>query len=249
MAEMTAVLIDDEATSREVLTSFISKYCPDVDLLGEAENIDKGEQLIRKKNPDIVFLDIEMPFGTGFDLLERFDDAEFDTVFITAYSEYAVQAFDTAASHYLLKPLNIDKLVECVESISAARNDARSLNHAKILADNLRLANSQEQRIVMPLIDGFEVVQVKDIVRCCANDNFTDIHLADGTHRMICRNLKFYESILASLGFERVHKSHMVNVNHVKRYKKGKTGTLIMSDASEVPVSANRKSDLLKNFS
>lgn len=249
MDKTTCVLIDDEANSREVLSNFISKYCEDLAIVGEAANIDTGETLIRKVNPDVVFLDIEMPFGTGFDLLNKFEDPNFDTIFVTAYSEYAIQAFDTAASHYLLKPVNIDQLVGCVEKITSSRKEQKSLNHAKILADNLKLANSQEQRVVMPLIDGFEVVQVKEIVRCEANDNFTDFHLIDGSRRMICRNLKFYESILESLGFERVHKSHLINISHVKRYKKGKSGTLIMSDAAEVPVATNRKAGFLKNFS
>ncbi|MEO1051661.1 MAG: LytTR family DNA-binding domain-containing protein [Bacteroidota bacterium] len=246
--QISAVIVDDEQASRDTLSSYLTKYCPDVEVLAISDSVKSGVEAIRANTPDLVFLDVEMPYGNAFDLLEQVDDLSFETIFVTAFSNYAIKALNVSASYYILKPIDIDDLVAAVEKVKAVKAQENSSLHTKVLIENIQTLNKQHQKVVLPLIDGFEVVPVKDVIRCKANDNFTEFFLLDGRKLMICRTLKFYEDILTEYGFMRVHKSHMVNLQQVKRYKRGKGGQLIMSDESEVEVSPNRKKDLLDQF-
>jgi two-component system LytT family response regulator len=248
MEVLKAVLVEDEAISRETLKGYILKYCQGVEIVGEGASVQEGLDVIKKTNPDIVFLDVEMPFGTGFDLLEQLDDIRFETVFVTAYSNYAMKALNYSASYYILKPVDIDELVKAVDKIREERKSKDYSLHTKILVENLHTAQGQKKKIVLPILDGFEVVEVKDVIRCQANDNFTDFIMTDGTKKLICRTLKFYDEILSELGFLRVHRSHLINMEYVKGYKKGKGGQVLMSDGSMVDVSPNRKDDFLAHF-
>ncbi len=248
MEPLKAILVDDERDSREVLAAYLGKYCPEVSLKGMGASVAEGLELIKAIQPDVVFLDVEMPFGNGFDLLEQVDAVDFETVFVTAFSHYAVKALNLSAAFYILKPIEIDELVQAVQKIVAQRQSAAPTQLTRVLIENLQAANHQGQKVVLPLLDGFEVVAVPDVVRIEANDNFSDFYLTDGTHRMICRTLKHYEETLATCGFLRVHKSHIVNLQHVKRYKKGKGGQLHMVDGAVVEVSPARKKDLLNHF-
>ena len=248
MKKISAILIEDEEASRITLRNYLGKYCPSVDLLGEAENIEEGYKLIQKTNPHLVFLDVEMPYGNAFDLLEKFDSLNFEVVFVTAFSKYALEALNLSASNYLLKPVNIDQLVEAVEKVQLHIADSRSIKTSNILLENLAIENKQLKKMVLPMIDGFEVVTLKDIVWCDANDNYTDLHLADGSKRTVCRTLKFYENVLSDYDFIRVHKSHIVNLNYVKQYKKGKGGDVILTSGHSVRVSPTRKNAFLERF-
>lgn len=247
--KLKAVIIDDEEASRVTLRNYLTKYCEEVDILGEADGVKTGIELIENAQPDLVFLDVEMPYGNGFDLLEQIPEINFETIFVTAFSHYAVKAFNFSAAHYILKPIDIDELVDAVERVRELKKENSGYSHTSVLLENLKLEGKQLQKVVLPMIDGFEVVKVKDIIRCKANDNFTDFFLADGSTRMICRTLKFYENVLTEFDFVRVHKSHMINLNYVKKYLKGKGGQVEMSDGSVVDVSASKKQNLLDKFS
>jgi two-component system, LytTR family, response regulator len=203
---------------------------------------------MQAKSPQLVFLDVEMPYGNAFDLLEKFEVPNFETIFVTAFSEYALEALNLSASRYLLKPVNIDQLIEAVEAVGEQIENKQSIQTSSILLENLSIENKQLKKMVLPMLDGFEVVVLKDIVRCQANDNLTNIHLADGTKRTVCRTLRFYEGVLTEYDFVRIHKSHIININCVKQYKKGKGGEVILSDGSELPVSPTRKEAFLKQF-
>lgn len=245
---LKAIIIEDELASRETLRNYLTKYCTDVTILAEAGNVKEGLAAIHRHNPDVVFLDVEMPYGNAFDLLEQVENITFETIFVTAYSNYAIQALNFSASYYILKPIDIDELVKSVEKIKETVRNNKELIHTKVLIENIKIENKQLQKIVLPLIDGFEVVRVKDIIRCEAEDNFTCFYFANGRKQMICRTLKFYENLLSDFDFFRVHKSHMVNFHYIKQYKKGKGGLVIMEDGKAVDVSAERKKDLLEKF-
>lgn len=246
--KLKAIIVEDEEASRETLANYIHKYCHDVDLLAKTESVKQGLAAIASHQPDIVFLDVEMPYANGFDLLDQVDDVNFATVFVTAFSNYAVKALNMSASYYILKPVDIDELVAAVEKIKEERKLNKHAFFSKILAENLRTANQKEHKIVLPMLSGFEVLRVKDVIRIQANDNFSDFYLTDGSKRVICRTLKHYEELLSELGFVRTHKSHLINLEYVKQYVKGKGGYVVMEDRSEVEVSPSRKNVFLENF-
>ncbi len=242
---LKAIIVDDETASRETLFNYLQKYCPDVKVLAMADSVKTGLLEIEKIQPDIVFLDVEMPFGNAFDLLEQVKEINFETVFVTAFSNYALKALNLSAAYYILKPIDIDELVSAVEKIKVSRAKKSISIHTQILIENIKTINGQMHKLVLPVLEGFEVVQVKDIIRCQANDNFTDFYFAGGKRMLICRTLKFYEQVLEEFGFMRVHKSHLINLQFVKKYRKGKTGQIIMSDDSELELSINKKEEFL----
>ncbi len=245
---LKAIIVEDEQASRETLANYLEKYCPDIQLAGEAPSVKTGLAAIREHQPDVVFLDVEMPYGNASDLLEQVETINFETIFVTAFSNYAMKALNFSAAYYILKPIDIDELIAAVEKVVRERENQSYAFHTKILIENIQTVNKQLHKVVLPLLDGFDVVQVKDIVRCQGNDNFTDFHLMDGQKKVICRTLKFYEELLNEFDFLRVHKSHLVNMQHVKGYKKGKGGMLALIDGSMVDVSPNKKQELLNRF-
>ena len=246
--KLKAVIVDDELSSRETLRNYLEKYCNTVTVVGEATDVKEGIACIAKHNPSIVFLDVEMPFGNAFDLLEQIDDIKFETIFVTAFSNYAIKALNLSASYYLLKPVDIDELINAVEKITNSVAEKKELLHTKVLIENVKIENVQLQKIVLPLIDGFEVVRVNEIIRCEADNNFTRFYLTDKRKMLICRTLKYYENILSDFDFIRTHKSHLINFQYIKQYKKGKGGQVVLTDGSSVEISPNRKSEFLDKF-
>lgn len=246
---LKAIIVEDEASSRETLRNYLAKYCQDVAVVAEAGNVKEGLEAIRKHDPHLVFLDVEMPYGNAFDLLENIDhEIGFEIIFVTAYSDYAIQALNFSAAYYILKPVDIDELVKAVDKIRASFEQKQNSFRTRILIENMKIENKQLQKLALPLIDGFEVARLKDIVRCEAKDNFTEFYFLDGRKLLICRTLKFYESVLQEYDFLRLHKSHLINLQYIVRYKKGKGGQVIMSDGKAVDVSQNRKKQLLERF-
>ncbi len=241
---LKAIIVEDELSSRETLRNYLNDYCPDVNLIGEAANISEGKKAIELHQPDLVFLDVEMPFGNGFDLLESLDEIHFETIFVTAFSHYAIQAIQHSASNYILKPIDIDELVDAVEKVK--KNGAEKLNTTSVLLENLRNTQKQATKIVLPVLEGLEIIKAEDIVHCEAQDNFTKFFMEDGNTMLICRTLKHYQQILEPLGFLRIHKSHLINIEQIRKYLKGKGGFVLMSNDKELPVSPTRKSDLLE---
>lgn len=246
---MNAILVDDEVSSRNVLRDYLRKYCPDVAVVGEADSVDAAVPLIRDRQPDVLFLDVEMPRGNGFDLLERLgDEASFETVFVTAYDHYAIQALNYSAAYYLLKPVSIDDLIAAVEKIKKQRQQRQPSYHTSVILENIHAVNAQQKKIVLPLLEGFEVVRIGDIITCTAQDNFTEFQFVGLPKKLICRTLKFYEDLLAESGFMRVHKSHLINLEHVAKYHRGKGGEITMTDGSTVPLSPQRKEAFMERF-
>lgn len=248
---MKAVIIDDEKDSREILANYLTKYCPEVIISGFGESVATGLVAIQKYQPDIVFLDIEMPYGNGFDLLDKINHITFETIFVTAYDNYAIQALNQSAAYYLLKPIDIDELVKAVQKIKKERTEENYVQHARLLVNNLR--SGQQQKIMLPTMEGFEIVPINSIVHCEAVDNFTRFFFIssdtqDGTPLLICRTLKYFEEILSAHRFLRIHRSYIINPEHVVRYSKGKGGSVIMKNNYELEISPTKKQEFLKLF-
>lgn len=244
MSVLKTIIVEDEQTSRDILRNYLAKYCPNVELVGEAENIQGALQLIRNHTLDLVFLDVEMPHGNAFDLLEQVGDRSFETVFVTAYNQYAIEALNTHASYYILKPVSIDELIKAVDYVAAIKKKEAALEN-KVLTTNKAI---KQGKITLPVQDGFEVIAAHDILYCQADDNYTQIYLKEGKKKLISKTLKYFEEALIHFGFARIHKSYLVNVDEIIGYKKGKGGSVVLSSGKEVLVSASQKANLLAHF-
>tara|TARA_B100000749_G_scaffold279776_1_gene273590 strand:+ start:1049 stop:1783 length:735 start_codon:yes stop_codon:yes gene_type:complete len=243
MMELKAVIVEDEANSREILRNYLSKYCENITLLGEGATIEEGLQQIKKHNPELVFLDVEMPFGNAFDLLDQIPDRTFETIFVTAYNQYAMDALNHHAAYYLMKPINIDELIKAVDYVRAIKEKENALEGEVLQARSVKA----EGKITLPQQDGFQVLDVADIYFCKADDNYTEIYL-EKKKIVVSKTLKYFEEALQSYSFARIHKSYLVNVAEVVKYKKGKGGSVVLSNGKELSVSASKKADLLSYF-
>ncbi|MEO0897247.1 MAG: LytTR family DNA-binding domain-containing protein [Bacteroidota bacterium] len=248
MQALKALIIDDEAISRETLRTYLERYCPQVNVLGEADGVKAGLAAISKHKPDLIFLDVEMPYGNAFDLLEQVEDISFETIFVTAYSQYALKALNQSAAYYLLKPVDVDELIAAIDKVADNIKKNQQAFHTRILVENLRTMQQQSRKVVLPVMEGFEVIKMKEIIRCQANGNFTDIFLKEGKKKMICRPLKHFEEILGEAGFMRVHRAHVINLEYVIGYIRGKAGQVRMDDGSEIQVSTSYKKELMDHF-
>ena len=241
--KLKTIIVEDEQISREILRNYIGKYCPNLELLGEASNIEEAYELIQKYELDLVFLDVEMPFGNGFDLLERVEDRTFETIFVTAYDHYAIEALNNQATYYLLKPISIDELIKSVSLVTEIKEKENQLQNT-ILQPKTSAING---KITIPLQDGFEVINVEEIVFCKADDNYTEIHFSN-SRKIVSKTLKHFEEVLKEYPFARIHKSYLVNINEITKYKKGKGGSVELTNGKEVLVSASKKGNLLAYF-
>jgi two-component system, LytTR family, response regulator len=242
------VLIDDERAPRDTMRSQLATYVPSVEVVGEADSVQSGIAIIRETMPDLVFLDIELPIGSGFDILDATRDLKFQVIFVTAFSQYAIQAFKFAATAYLLKPLRITELVEAVERAFAVDHVVEAQQKLSVLAHNMHPGGQAHPRLVLPDLTGFSVVEVSTIVRCESERNYTRFHFTDQPSALITRTMKDYEDLLTSHGFCRIHQSHLINLAYVKRYIRGKGGEVEMSDKSILPVSRAKKDEFLQHF-
>jgi len=242
--KLRAIIVEDEEVSREILRNYLAKYCPKVELIGEATNIDEALLIIRNNELDLVFLDVEMPYGNAFDLLDKVGDRQFETVFVTAYNHYAIDALNAHASYYLLKPISIETLIEAVDYVSEIKTKENSLQNTVLKPKFTQV----DGKITIPLQNGFEVLEIKDILYCQADDNYTNIFINE-KKKLVSKTLKYFDEILSKSGFARVHKSYLVNVNAIIEYRKGKGGSVVLSSGKEIMVSPSRKKELLALFS
>ncbi|MEL0455692.1 LytTR family DNA-binding domain-containing protein [Flavobacteriaceae bacterium SZ-1-7] len=242
--KLTSIIVEDEETSRDILKNYLKKYCPNVTVLGEAANVEEALVLIRNNDLDLVFLDVEMPYGNAFDLLDKVGDVDFETIFVTAYNHYAIDALNAHASYYLMKPISIDELIKAVDYVTEIKIKENVLQ-GQVLVPKTNAVNG---KITIPQLDGFEVLNTADILYCKADDNYTEIYLNNNKKKLVSKTLKYFEEALSDVSFARVHKSYLVNVNEVVKYVKGKGGSVVLSNGKEIMVSASKKSDLLSYF-
>ncbi|RDI06917.1 LytR/AlgR family response regulator transcription factor [Flavobacterium sp. AG291] len=245
LAKIRSVIVEDETAAREALRSYLTKYCPQVEIVGEAHNSREAIPLLHELQPHLVFLDVEMPFGNAFDVLEACGDLTFETIFVTAFSEYSLKALNMSAAYYLLKPISIEELIVAVNKVHQQIINKEVFNRNKVIVENFREPKQEKQQVILPTMEGFEVVKMEDIIRLKGNGNFTDLYLTNGDKKMACRFLKYFGEMLP-LPFIRVHKSHIVNLNFVKLYNKG--GYITLVDGAEVEISPTYKEEFMKNF-
>lgn len=241
---LKAILVDDEKLSRDILRNYLEKYCPHVTVVAEATQVDEALEVVRSTDFDLLFLDVEMPYGTAFDLLDKLGNRDFETVFVTAYDQYAKDALNQQAAYYLLKPLEIDELIKAVDIVTSIKIKEQDLNVDLKL--NQQHSSQLNDKITIPTQEGFEVLPIKEIIYCTADDNYTHIHLATAT-KLVSKTLKHFDDLLADKGFCRIHKSYLVNTSQITAYKKGKGGSIMMGTV-ELPVSPSRKMDLFSYF-
>jgi two-component system LytT family response regulator len=240
-----AVIVEDETKSRELLQSLVTKYCSNVQVVATASNVKEGEETIRKHSPDLIFLDISMPDGTGFDLLEHISPVKADIIFTTATDKYAIKAIKYSALDYLLKPIDAEELKNSVSKLEEKKSKANTVENLAHLLQNLKQGNDSYQKITLPTSTSYEIVFVKDIIRCEADGSYTTFHLTGKRKLMASASLKHYEDLLPPNEFMRVHHHHLINLNHVVRYLKMDGGYAVMSDGSQIEISRRKKDEFL----
>jgi two-component system LytT family response regulator len=238
---LRAVIIDDEQGSANVLNELLLKYCPTVERLGIANSVPEGVLLINKVKPDIVFLDVEMPEYTGFELLNFFREVDFEIIFVTAYSQYAVRAFEVSAVGYLLKPVDHTSLQDVVARVEVRRQHHASQQRLELLRDALR--TDDVRKIAFPMADGLLFTEVDEIIFIEADGAYANVYLKNGSRILVSKKLKFFEDLLANRRtFFRAHRSYLINVNFIRKYLKGE-GTLVMDNDSNVALARERKQE------
>ena len=249
---MTAIIVDDEVMARENLRMMLEEYCPQIDVIDTAENIVEAKEKITTNSPEVIFLDVRMPSGTeGFELLESLEDRNFQVVFVTAFKDYAIQALNANAIHYILKPIDIEDLKNAVEKLQqysqAIEDDTNNLNIYQESVDNLtkQILSGEQKKITLYHSKGFKIVEISEVVRVEAKGNYSLFHFKKGDNYVDSKTLKLYEEMLSSHGFLRVHKSHLINMHELKEYKSQQGNIAVMSDGAEIPVSRNKLSEFL----
>ena len=238
------VIIDDEKRARESISDMITLYCPELDIIGKADSVLSGLEIIKTKNPDLIFLDIKMQDGTGFDLLNRIENKNFALIFLTAYDEYAVKAFKFSAVDYLLKPLDPDELTTAVNK--AIENIENNKTNISTLIENLNSIKKDSKKIVLKTTDSIHLVNINDIIRLESTGNYTKFYLTNQKPIMVSHTLKDYDEILNEYGFFRVHQSHLVNLQHIIRLDKADGGVIILTNNEQAPISTRKKEAFLK---
>jgi two-component system LytT family response regulator len=244
-----AIIIDDEEPGRNVLENLIRKYCPDVSIIGTGSSAKEAKRLIAELNPSLLFLDVEMPGGSGFELLEQIEKRNFAVIFTTAYDQYAVKAFKYSAIDYLLKPINIEELMNAVKKIKASgsKQNEESVQHLVESYNNSGVSKNSNNA-ALPTHEGLVFANITDIIRCEADGKYSWCYLKDNKKVYALRSMKDLEEQLEQFGFCRIHHAHLVNLNQIRAYTKGDGGTVTLSNGDEVTVSKRKKDEFLKRL-
>ncbi len=238
------IIVDDEIQARNVLRASLADVCPDVRIIAEASTVEDAVAYIDDYRPDVVLLDIELGDGSGFDVIERIKWKEFKVVFVTAYNQYAINAFRVNATDYLLKPVNILHLKDAIERVLKQPVEKQVGQIQQLL----REMNNQLGRISFSTSDGYSVYDIKEIIRCESDNNYCRIFFVNGTSLYVSKTLKDIEEQLSNCGFERIHQSHLISIRHLKRYINKDGGYILMADGSQVPVSQRKRANIARLF-
>lgn len=239
-----ALIIDDENRTRELIAKMISSFGFDIEAIPAGENVKSGIQAIEEIKPDIVFLDIQMPDGTGFDVLKSVNNKNFEVIFITAHEEFAIKAIKFSALDYLLKPIDPSELRAAVEKAIKTIDEKKEETQFDALQYNIQ--PNQKRRLVLKTQESVYVVELDEIIRCEADRNYTSFFLTGGKKILVSKTLKEYEILLTGHNFLRVQQSHLINLDYVDRYDKGNGGCVVMKDGSEVPLSPAKRDIFFK---
>ena len=244
---LRTIIIDDEAHVRESMAEMLKIHCPDVKVVGQAEGVKTGVKSILRHHPDLILLDIKMKDGTGFDLLEQIENIDFKIIFITAYDQFAIKAIKFSALDYLLKPIDSVELQEAI-------NKAESITEKEVntqlstLASNLQTDDQSKKRVILKTFDNIYLVKVRDIVYAESDSGYSSIYLESGEKVIVSKSLKHYHELLGDSGFYRVHKSFLINLEHIQRFEKADGGYVILAGDAKVPVASRKREELLELF-
>ena len=235
----STVFIDDENKTKEFIKRLLISFGHNFDIYTDGSNVESGISAINKIKPDLVFLDIQMPDGNGFDVLKWVKYKEFEIVFITAYQEYAIQAIKFSALAYILKPIDVEELEDAVDKALTTLQKKKNEVQFNALANNIE--RSEKKKLVLKTQESVYVLELKEIIRCEADKNYTSFYLESGKRILVSKTLKEYDLLLSGHSFFRVQQSHLVNLDHINRYDKADGGAVIMKDGSSVPLSPAKK--------
>ncbi|WP_346315869.1 LytTR family DNA-binding domain-containing protein [Chitinophaga sp. YIM B06452] len=249
MSEIKAIIVDDEQHCIDALQAMLQKKCPEVTVLAGVNSVREARQLIDELQPDLVFLDVEMPHQNGFELLKLFDKVTFDVIFTTAYEQYALKAIKFNALDYLLKPFSVQELQEALRKYYERRMQKQnnsSIAPLEVFLQNMKTLQQTNKKIALPTINGLVFMPVQNIVRCESTGNYTKIFFTDKKQLLVSKPLKEFEELLTDVDFFRVHNSHLINLQQMESYLQGEGGFALMSDGTQVEVSRRRKAEFLK---
>ena len=241
---MRALIIDDEIRSRESLEIIVKENCKNVEVVALAESVESGVAAIKQHKPDLLFLDIELQDGTGFDLLEKSSYGDFHVIFTTAFENYALKALKLSAVDYLLKPINSEELVQAVNKAEELSDSDSTNKNFELLLQNLQNSTGKH-KIALPTSEGLTFINVSEIIRCQADGSYTHFFFKDRKKILVSKKIKEYEELLSPYNFVRVHHSHLVNLDEVAKYVRGDGGYVVMSDGETVYVSKRKKEDFM----
>ncbi len=244
---LRTLIIDDEAHVRVTLKRLLEQVCPHVKIVGEASSVASGITAIREKSPDLVLLDIQMDDGTGFDLLNHYNNVDFKVIFVTAYEKFALQAFGFSAVDYILKPVDPEKLAEAVKRTEQLVQQTFN-NQLGVLNDNLNPENRQTRKLVLKTQENVYLLGISDIIHCESDGSYTIFHTVDGEQILVSKGLRDYDELLTDHGFFRAHRSHLINLQHIKRFEKQEGGQVVMTNDLRVPVSSRSRDKLMRLF-
>ena len=242
-----AIIIDDERHNRENLLQMLAGHCPDVEVVAVCKTAREGREGILATNPDLIFLDIEMPGGNGFSLLENLSRIDFEVIFVTAYNHYSLKAIKFSALDYLLKPVDTNDLIAAVEKAQTKIQQKQENQLLRHLLENAQRSNASKT-IALSLSDKVEFIEISSIVRCESDSNYTTFFLRNGEKLLVSKTLKEYDELLSPYGFLRVHQSHLINLKEMKSYIKSDGGYIQMKDGSSVSISRQRRETVLKTL-
>lgn len=244
---LRTLIIDDEQPVRESLQELLRANCPNVKVVGQAGSVKSGVAAVFEHHPDLILLDIKMGDGTGFDLLEQIEPAECKVIFITAYNEYAIKAFKFSALDYLLKPVDSAELAEAVNRADSLVSKELKTQY-ETLVHNLNTDDRAKKKIILKTFDNIYLVKLADILYCESDGRYVTIFLRSGEKVLVSNSLKYYQDILSELGFYRIHKSFLINMEHIVRFEKSEGGYIILTNNLKIPVASRKREELLELF-
>lgn len=245
---LKALIVEDEFHSRETLKGFLREYCPEVELMEEAANVEDAVFKISSLRPELVFMDIELQTGTGFDVLHRVSHLDFHLIFTTAFEHYAIKAIKFSSIDYLLKPIDREELQAAVQKALQLREMVDRQKMLENLLTNLRTPAPENHKISLSTAEGVEFIPTKEILFCEANGAYTQFNLSDGRKLLVSKNLKEYENILQNLPFMRVHNSFLINLEEVKKYVRSEGGYIVMNNDKQVSISPTKRDEFLRRM-
>ncbi len=246
---INVIIIDDEKNALDVLEMQLNNYCADVHIVCKCDGGEKGIAAIKKHNPDLIFIDIEMPHKNGFDVLKETSQFNYDVIFTTAYDQFAIKAFKFSAIDYLLKPIDIIELQEAVEKVKSKKGGTNLDEKIQLLFTQLQPKNEKlTHKIAIPIGDGMELLEPDDIIRCESDSNYTHIFLLNGKKITLAKTLKDVAENIEGSPFYRIHQSHFINMNHVAKFVKGDGAYVIMKDGTQIAISRNKKEAFMETF-